>query len=136
MLKSRGPRLNPCGTPAINFSYSLNESPVLQRWYLFVRQLLRDEAAFQLRPIALSFATSMLYYKMSNALEGSTPIFFLLFNCAFLFPITLCRANCVLWFFRKPVRNFKNFVSKNQFSWLYISFSKTFEKFNKMLTCL
>ena len=37
MLKGSGPSIDPCGTPAIIISYSLNESPILQRWYLFVR---------------------------------------------------------------------------------------------------
>ena len=49
MLKSRDPRIDACGTPAIIISHSLNESLISQLWYLF-------EAVFKLRPPALSFA--------------------------------------------------------------------------------
>ena len=37
ILKSRDPRIDPYGTPAINLSHSLSEPHILQRWYLFVR---------------------------------------------------------------------------------------------------
>ena len=36
MLKNKGPSIDPCDTPAIILSHSLNESPILQRSYLFV----------------------------------------------------------------------------------------------------
>ena len=35
--KCRCPRMNPCGTPAIIISHSLNESPILQRCYVLVK---------------------------------------------------------------------------------------------------
>ena len=49
MLKSTGPRIDPCGTPPIFLSHSLNECPILQRWFLFVRELFMNEAAFKSR---------------------------------------------------------------------------------------
>ena len=120
MLKSRDPRIDACGTPAIIISHSLNESLILQLWYLF-------EAVFKLRPPALSFAARRLRFKVSNALKRSiiiTPTFFFLFDCVFQFSVILSSAYCALWFFRKPVRNLEDFVSINSFSWLYIASQK------------
>ena len=50
MLKSRDPKIEPCGTSAIIISHLLNEFLILQRWYLFVRQPFMNKAAFKSRP--------------------------------------------------------------------------------------
>ena len=43
-------RIDCCGTPAIFFSKSQHESPILYRWYLFVRLLHMNEEVFEPRP--------------------------------------------------------------------------------------
>ena len=60
MLKSRGSRIDPFGNPDTVLFHSLNESLLLQLWFLFVRPLLMNEVAFTLRLQALSFATIRL----------------------------------------------------------------------------
>ena len=103
-----GPRINSSGTPSIYLSHSLNESPALQDWYLFVTQL--------------------------ESFIIITSILFLLLKCVFQFSAILSSAYCVLQFSNTSERFvFQNFVSLHLFNWLGISLSKTFEKLDKML---
>ena len=59
-----GPRINSSNTPSIYLSHSLNESPVLQDWYLFVTFLLL-KCVFQFSAI-LSSAYCVLQFSNTS----------------------------------------------------------------------
>ena len=95
MLKSKGPKIDPCGTPLSTFPHSLKELFILQRFillYIKVTKLLS-------KPYALSFASSSSWFRLSKALDKSiiiTPTFDPLFSLTFQDSIILKREFCVL----------------------------------------
>ena len=56
-----------------------------------------------------------------------------LFSIFFQFSSMYTRQCCVLWFFLKPVNRFDSLSCMSASVWLYMIFSKTFDKLNKTL---
>ena len=75
VLESSGAIIDPCGTPAIILSHSLNESPV-----------------FQLSPIK-TVCKKQAVSKLSNVHHNHTN-FFILCNCMLEFSVIICSAYC------------------------------------------
>ena len=135
ILKSKGPKIDPFGTPLNTFPYSLKELFILLRWSLFVRWLFIKSTELLSKPYALSFGSSDSWFRLSKALDKFiiiTPTFDTLFSLTFQDSIILKREFCMLWFFQNSVRYFEMFCMY-LFSCVKRMLSKSLVKFDRVL---
>ena len=130
MLKSRGPRINPYGTPEINFSQIVNLLLTRTRCCLFVKKLFMKTSASSGKPYApylankkSSLIVPKVFYKSMNMAQTKPPLSRVFFH----FSSILTRECWVLWFFLKPVSNFDNLSSMKFSICVYMILSMIFD---------
>ena len=97
MLKSKGPSMEPYGTPDLIFLHILKQFPRLHICFLFVRWFFMNSKDKLLKLYASSLAINREWSTVLKALGKSIHI------APILFP--LC---CVLWFLQNTVRYLEN----------------------------